>query len=233
MPQYGWYSWQPMRAEKKSRLAGVEAHANPNRSTVGPGLGGKRALRRNRRGDCVTRAWEGDEECVALRVDLVALELGERLAQQTCVRREGVVVTLAEALEQPRRPLDVGEEERHRSGRAVHHALPNPIPLESKSPARLGFGGMAEPTREDIDTLVGPATPHFAYQLRARVEERILDLPDGHPVKQYGLEQMELLDRLGHASSKAAEGGREPRSRLGWDEIPSSAPADDPLPPRQ
>jgi hypothetical protein len=91
---------------------------------------------------------------------------------------------------------------------------------------------MPAPTREDIDELVGPATPHFAYQLRARVEELILDLPDGHPVKQYGLEQMELLDRLGHASSKAAEGGREPRSRPGWDEIPSSAPAYDPLPPR-
>ncbi|HSC73778.1 MAG TPA: hypothetical protein VLB89_06390 [Gaiellaceae bacterium] len=91
---------------------------------------------------------------------------------------------------------------------------------------------MREPTKEDVDALVGPATPHFAYQLRARVEELILDLPDAHPVKQYGLEQMELLDRLGHASSKAAEGGREPRSRPGWDEIPSSAPAYDPLPPR-
>ncbi len=91
---------------------------------------------------------------------------------------------------------------------------------------------MAEPTKEDVDALVGPATPHFAYQLRARVEELVLDLPDTHPVKSYALEQLELLDRLGHASSKAAEGGREPRSRPGWDELPSSAPAYDPLPPR-
>jgi hypothetical protein len=91
---------------------------------------------------------------------------------------------------------------------------------------------MPEPTREDIDALVGPATPHFAYQLRARVDEVIRDLPDGHPVKQYGLERMELLDRLGYASSKAEEGGREPRSRPGWNELPSSAPAYDPLPPR-
>lgn len=91
---------------------------------------------------------------------------------------------------------------------------------------------MAEPTREDIDALVGPATPHFAYQLRARVEELILDLPDSNPVKQYGLEKMELLDRLGYASSKAEEGERETRSRPGWDELPSSAPAYDPLPPR-
>ena len=91
---------------------------------------------------------------------------------------------------------------------------------------------MAEPTREDIDALVGPATPHFAYQLRARIEELIQGLPDTHPVREYGLEQMELLDRLGHASSKAEEGEREPRSRPGWEELPSSAPAYDPLPRR-
>ena len=89
---------------------------------------------------------------------------------------------------------------------------------------------MPEPTKEDIDALVGPATPHFAYQLRARVEELVMNLPDGHPVKEYAKEKMELLDRLGYASSKAEEGEREPKSRPGWNEIPSSAPAYDPLP---
>ena len=91
---------------------------------------------------------------------------------------------------------------------------------------------MPEPTREDIDALVGPATPHFAYQLRARIEELIAGLPDSNPVKQYGRGQMELLDRLGYASSKAEEGAREPLSRPGWEQLPSSAPAYDPLPPR-
>jgi hypothetical protein len=90
---------------------------------------------------------------------------------------------------------------------------------------------VAEPTREDVDALVGPATPHFAYQLRARVEELVSDLPEDHPVRQYGEERMELLDRLGHASSKADDGPREPASRLGWDQVPSSAPAYDPLLP--
>jgi hypothetical protein len=92
---------------------------------------------------------------------------------------------------------------------------------------------MPEPAKEDIDALVGPATPHFAYQLRARVEELVAGLPERHPVKEYAREQMELLDRLGYASSKAEEGAREPRSRPGWEEIPSSAPAYDPLPPRR
>ena len=88
---------------------------------------------------------------------------------------------------------------------------------------------MAEITRDDIDALVGPATPHFAYQLRARVKGLIADLPEDDPVRKYGEEQMDLLDRLGYASSKAAEGPREPRSKPGWAEIPSSAPADEPL----
>ena len=89
---------------------------------------------------------------------------------------------------------------------------------------------MPEPTIDDIDALVGPATPHFAFQLRARVRELIRDLPADHLVRRYGEEKADLLERLGYASSKAEDGGHEPRSRPGWEEIPSSAPADSPLP---
>jgi len=92
---------------------------------------------------------------------------------------------------------------------------------------------MREPTTEDVDALVAPATPHFAYQLRARVEEIVLDLPADHEVRRYAEVQMDLLDRLGHASSKAREGPRVPRNRPGWEEIPSTAPADEPLPRRR
>ena len=67
----------------------------------------------------------------------------------------------------------------------------------------LDFGPMAEPTRADIDALVGPATPHFAYQLRARVLELVRDLPGDHPIRRYGEEKMELLDQLGYATTKA------------------------------
>jgi hypothetical protein len=78
-----------------------------------------------------------------------------------------------------------------------------------------------EPTIDDIDALVGPATPHFAYQIRARVKALIKDLPPGHPVRRYGEEKVGLLDRLGHASSKAEEGPLEPPDRLGWETLPS------------
>src|SRR5205814_5139318 len=60
----------------------------------------------------------------------------------------------------------------------------------------------------------------LAYQLRARVRELVRDLPEGHDVRGYAEKQMELLDRLGHASSKAEEGPRVARDRPGWDEIP-------------
>ena len=86
---------------------------------------------------------------------------------------------------------------------------------------------MPEPTFADIDALVWPATPQFAYQLRARVKELVVDLPDDSAVRRYAEEKMELLDKLGHASSKAHDGGREPRSRPGWDGLPSAASVED------
>ena len=90
---------------------------------------------------------------------------------------------------------------------------------------------MAEPTKDDIDALVAAATPHFAMQIRARVRALVRDLPEDHPVRGYGDDQIALMERLAFASSKAAEGPLEPPTRLGWEELPSHAPAADPLPP--
>ncbi|MGH3038158.1 MAG: hypothetical protein ACRDLZ_01930 [Gaiellaceae bacterium] len=85
-----------------------------------------------------------------------------------------------------------------------------------------------EPTIEDVDELVGPATPHFAMQLRARVRDLVRDLPTDHPVRRHAEEKIELLERLAFATSKAEEGPVEPRTRLGWDELPSHATAAEP-----
>ncbi len=86
---------------------------------------------------------------------------------------------------------------------------------------------------DDVDAIVGGATPHFAYQIRARVRELVAALADDDPVRRYGEEQIEMLDRLGHASSRSYEGEREPESRIGWEQVPASAPADRPLPRRE
>src|SRR3954471_20585048 len=79
----------------------------------------------------------------------------------------------------------------------------------------LGSAAMPEPTFADVDALVGPATPHFAYQLRPRVRDLGMDLPDDHPVRQSAEDKIELLDRLGYASWKAADSRREPQTRPG------------------
>jgi hypothetical protein len=119
------------------RLARVESHADANGSTIRPPLRGECALAGHGGGDGVPCARESDEERVALRVDLVVLELRECRTQQACVGRKDLVVGLAELSEQPCRPLDVREEERDRSGRAVNHlARRNPIATERKAQHR-------------------------------------------------------------------------------------------------
>ena len=65
---------------------------------------------------------------------------------------------------------------------------------------------MPDPTLEDVDVLLGAATPHFAFQIRQRVVRLVADLPSDHPVKVYASERIAQLDQLGHTTSKA-EGG--------------------------
>ena len=75
-----------------------------------------------RGGDRVRRPREGDEEGVSLRVHLHPAVLGEGGPQRTPVVGEQLDVRGAVLLEQPRRALDVGEEERHRAARQVPSA---------------------------------------------------------------------------------------------------------------
>jgi hypothetical protein len=65
---------------------------------------------------------------------------------------------------------------------------------------------MTEPTMQDVDTLIGPATPHFAYQIRQRLERLVAPLPADHPVRRHADERLRQLDQLGHTNSKAERG---------------------------
>ena len=66
------------------------------------------------------RRRESDEERVALGVDLDAAVRDERIAKDTPVLRECLGVRVrAERVQQPRRALDVGEEERDGSAREI------------------------------------------------------------------------------------------------------------------
>ena len=103
-----------------------------------------------------------------------------------------------------------------------------PSSIRSTVRTRIGLSKLLramdrEPTRDDVDALVGPATPHFAYQIRARVRELVAGFRTTATCAATPRHQIERLDRLGHASSKADEGPREAATRLGWNEIPSSA----------
>jgi hypothetical protein len=77
---------------------------------------------------------------------------------------------------------------------------------ESESPDLLGRAH--EVTPEDIRALAGPATPHFALQVRNRIRRLIEPLPPGHPARVEGERQIARLEDL-------AEHSGEPRATLG------------------
>jgi hypothetical protein len=54
-------------------------------------------------------------------------------------------------------------------------------------------------TVDDIRTLTGAATPHFALQVRDRVKRLIADLPVDDPARIEGEAQVERLTGLGRS----------------------------------
>jgi hypothetical protein len=64
----------------------------------------------------------------------------------------------------------------------------------AESPDRLAPGHRV--SVEDIRALVGPATPHFALQIRDRVRRLITDLPPGDPARIEGERAIERLERM-------------------------------------
>ena len=65
---------------------------------------------------------------------------------------------------------------------------------EAERPDRLASGHRV--TVEDIRALAGPATPHFALQIRNRIQRLIRDLPADDPARLEGERQVERLTEL-------------------------------------
>jgi hypothetical protein len=63
-------------------------------------------------------------------------------------------------------------------------------------------------TVEDIRELAGPATPHFALQIRNRIQRLIQGLAEDDPVRREGALQIARLEDL-------AEHSGEPRAGTG------------------
>ena len=70
---------------------------------------------------------------------------------------------------------------------------------ESERPDRLSG---REITVEDVRALAGPATPHFALQIRNRIARLIEQLPADHQARVEGERQIERLTRLAQHSGE-------------------------------
>src|SRR6266487_2073445 len=105
---------------REQRRAGVETHPDRQLELRLCGAGGVKGSGRSR---------ERNQERVALRVHLDAAASPGRLTQNAAVLRERIRIVLrAELLQEPRRPLDVGEEKGDRARREVcsHCAIIRP-----------------------------------------------------------------------------------------------------------
>ena len=98
-------------------LAGVQSDADAHRAPVGPFVRLQTFLYGGRSGARLQRATEHDEERIALGPKFVAAIGGERLPLDCVMGEKDVRVSLAEMLDQPRRYLDIAEEEGDRAGR--------------------------------------------------------------------------------------------------------------------
>jgi hypothetical protein len=75
---------------------------------------------------------------------------------------------------------------------------------ESESPDRLSGG---EITAEDLRALAGPSTPHFALQIRNRIERLIAPLAPDHPARLEGERQVARLTELARHSGDPRSDG--------------------------
>jgi len=101
-------------------LAGVQAHADPNWTVVRPPMAGEGALTVHGRRNRLRGAGKSDEERIPLGPDLDTST--ERVAQQGVVSLQDLAVqSRPQLLHKPRGPLDVREQERHRSLRQDGH----------------------------------------------------------------------------------------------------------------
>ena len=70
---------------------------------------------------------------------------------------------------------------------------------EAERPDRILRG---RATADDIRALAGPATPHFALQIRNRIRRLIADLEPDDPARREGERQIARLEELARHSGE-------------------------------
>src|SRR3712207_7166296 len=74
---------------------------------------------------------------------------------------------------------------------------------------------------DDVRQLMGASTPHFAMQLRNRLQRLIAGLPEDDPARRLGEQEIARLERLGFTGEVRGEGfqdGQRTLPSLGEDE---------------
>jgi hypothetical protein len=92
---------------------------------------------------------------------------------------------------------------------------------EAESSARLGRPA----TIDDILELSGPATPHFALQLRGRIARLIDGLEPTDPVRRFGERELERLRQLAAAGEQ--RGANQGENLPTLESVSPAAPAED------
>ena len=59
-----------------------------------------------------------------------------------------------------------------------------------------------EPTVEDVRQLMGASTPHFALQIRNRIQNLIAGLPADHPARLEGEREITRLEGIALGSER-------------------------------
>jgi hypothetical protein len=62
-----------------------------------------------------------------------------------------------------------------------------------------------EPTVEDVQQLMGASTPHFALQIRNRIQSLISGLPEGHEARLLGQREIARLNQLARDGEERSE----------------------------
>ena len=75
---------------------------------------------------------------------------------------------------------------------------------QAEHPDRLRPG--REVTVDDVRQLMGASTPHFALQIRNRIQHLIAGLPAGHPARIEGEREIARLDKLAYEGEQRGVG---------------------------
>ena len=81
---------------------------------------------------------------------------------------------------------------------------------EFERPSRVGH----EPTVDDIRQLMGASTPHFSLHIRNRIRNLIAGLPEEHPARRLGEQEVARLEAIAFEGEHRGAQGAAPEREM-------------------